>query len=632
MELVLRASDGRFRPCHDEGTLRRLILEVARMARPREPGMLSQAEFDFWRFRSSWPDAPSASCICKRLGLAWREVVALALHAERDWARTIGKRRQVTPIDELSEDQIAQALRFADRRAEGRPLRPALYDAIRDAAVRDDRRRWMYGGLVGLMLPNSDQIRWAAGSWTRALEIAGLAPLPAQSRSQALAVVDVLDAYVEATGRLAPVSWVVDEWRCKRPEPVQQPVRSAESYIKALRRRREARGQTTPMVDSARSRHVELPVTGSSTPVGPRVRGWSWDVAVELLAQLLCKLPPGTRRLGQREMLRLVRGRSLPSPSTLPGIVKREQARREATGWDGQLTLEDLWDEAAKRAVVLRHDPCQARPDAGAILDRTVVMVRFAKQHGYLPLERELKPYAREQGWRLDRAQRPHDEYIAGAEQRLRAEHPDTRYPFHGQRRLDPEERKRRLDEGRAREAERRRRLERRAGRPRMKRGGQPGVPRRTAIAEFVQEQDAFPSSGLLVFWAHEIRGMSLAAEQRLHAQELALVGRARRRAGQPVPNRVLTMRDRDALRHATHPAPPIRKRRKTWPADACTDAVIEVLRKRPGWAPSITEWRDLTRGRPDLPSYSRLRKVAKETMELTFAEFMAEMAHRAAT
>ena len=600
------------------------------MARPLEPRMLSEAEFDLWRLRSSWPDAPSASCICKRLGLAWREVVALALHAERDWARTIGKRRQVTPIEELSDEEIAQALRFADRRAGGRPLRPALYDAIRDGALREDRRRWMYGGLVALMLPNSDQIRWAAGSWTRALEIAGLAPLAAQSRGQALPVVDVLDAYVEATGRLASMWWVVEEWRSKRAEPVQQPVRSARWYLEALQRNRQARGQTTPVVDPAGSRHVALPVTVSSTPLGPRVRGWSWDVAVELLAQLLCKLPPGTRRLGQREMLRLVRGRGLPSPSTLPGIVKREQARREAVGWDGELTLDDLWEEAAKRAVVLRRDPSQAWPDAGVLLERTAVIVRFAKQHGYLPLERELKPFATEHGWRLDRARRPHDEYVAEAEQLLRAEHPHAPYPFHGRRRLDPEERKRRLDERRAREAERRRRQQRRAGRPRMKRGGQPGVPRRTAIAEFVQEQDAFPSSGLLVFWAHEIRGMSLAAEQRLHAQELALVARARRRAGEPVPDRVLTMRDRDALRHATHAAPAVRKRRKTWAPDACAEAVLGVLCTRPGWVPSITEWRDLTRGRSDLPSYSRVRKVAKERLGLTFAEAMAKWAAEA--
>ncbi len=601
------------------------------MARPLEPGMLSEAEFDVWRFRSSWPDAPTASCICKRLGLAWREVVALALHAKRDWARTIGKRYQATPIKELSDEEIAQALRFADRRAERRPLRPARYDAIRDTALRRDRRRWMYGGLLGLMLPNSDQIRWAAGSWARALEIAGLAPLPAQSRvGPALSVVDVLDAYVEATGRLAPVWWVVEEWRCNRDEPVQQPVHSPDSYVEALRRQRQARGQKTPAVDPARSRHVPLPSAATTTPTGPRMREWPWDVAVELLAQLLCELPPGTRRLGQREMLPLVRGRGLPSPSALPGIVKREQLRREATGWKGQVTLDDLWEQAAKRAVVLRRDPSQARLDAGALFGRTEVIVRFAKQCRYLPLEQELKPFARERGWRLDRSQRPHDEYIAEAEQRLRAGDPDKHYPFHGQRRLDPEERKRRLDERRAREAERRRKQQRRAGRPRMKRGGQPGVPRRTAIADFVQEQDAFPSSGLLVFWAHEIRGMSLAAEQRLHAQELALVARARRRAGQPVPDRVLTMRDRDALRHATGAAPAVRKRRKSWPPDACTDAVIGELRKRPGWVPSITEWRDLSRGRSDLPSYSRVRKVAKERLGLTFAEAMVKWAAEA--
>jgi hypothetical protein len=48
--------------------------------------MVTGAEFDEFRAVSSWPDAPSASAICKRLRFGWRMVVSLALDSGREWA------------------------------------------------------------------------------------------------------------------------------------------------------------------------------------------------------------------------------------------------------------------------------------------------------------------------------------------------------------------------------------------------------------------------------------------------------------------------------------------------------------------------------------------------------------------
>lgn len=102
-----RASDGLFCSIYDDRVLQRVVVEVAYLARGEDAAMVTRAEFDGARGCSAWPDAASASCICKRLALPWREVVTLALSSERDWARTIGKRRQATPFGQLSDAEVA---------------------------------------------------------------------------------------------------------------------------------------------------------------------------------------------------------------------------------------------------------------------------------------------------------------------------------------------------------------------------------------------------------------------------------------------------------------------------------------------------------------------------------------------
>jgi hypothetical protein len=95
-------------------------------------------------------------------------VVSLAFDNGRDWAKTIGKRWQVEQILGLSDEEISQAIRFVWLATGcGEAPRPAVYESVREAAGTADRRHWMYGGMQALILPNSEQIIHAAGSWAR---------------------------------------------------------------------------------------------------------------------------------------------------------------------------------------------------------------------------------------------------------------------------------------------------------------------------------------------------------------------------------------------------------------------------------------------------------------------------------
>jgi hypothetical protein len=209
----------------------------------------------------------------------------------------------------LSDEEISQAIRFVWLTTGCREAhRPAVYESVREAAVSADRRRWMYGGMRALLLPNSEQIIHAAGSWAPAIQISGLGPLGRAAASDVTPIVDVLDAYVEETGTLAPVGWTVEEWRRKRGGRVAGSTLPQKAYFAELCERRAVRGLDTPPLDAWRVSHAPLS-PASGTEYAPR-RPWAWATCVELLARLLLELPPGTRSVTQRKYRELIVGRS----------------------------------------------------------------------------------------------------------------------------------------------------------------------------------------------------------------------------------------------------------------------------------------------------------------------------------
>ena len=532
-------------------------------------------------------------------------------------------RPQAKQILGLRDREIYQAIRFVWLATGcGDAPRPAVYESVRAAAASADRRHWMYGGMQELLLPNSEQIIYAAGSWARAIEISGLGPLRRAAASDVLPIVDVLDAYAHETETLAPVEWVVEEWRRKRGGRVARSTLPQQAYVADLRERRAARGLQTPPMDARGASHV--PLAPASTQEHMPGSQWTWAMCVELLARLLLELPPGTRSVTQRKYRELIAGRSYPWPDGLRRAVKKENATRVARGIASDLTVADLWAAAARRAAQLRRHPEPLSPLAARYVERAEVICRFARQHKRWPLKKEIETFA-DQSLILRSPHRSHAEYVAEAKQLLRSDDPAA---FAAVERASQElaaaERERVTK--RRREAGARYRARRRERAAPLPRGAPKGTPRADAIAQFADEQDALPSDGMLRYWARELRGMSLAQPIRTHAAELARVRRSRTRSGKSTPTRVLTRRDRHLLRPSSSQPPAIAVRRREWPTDAILASLPEIVAAAAGRTLTVDLWRELTKGRADLPSYSTARKRIKETYGVTFADYISSI------
>lgn len=148
--------------------------EVARLARPEDPARVAQRPWDAARTLSErFADAPPARRIAEHLGLSWPEVVRIALLAPGSRARALGHQFGDGDEDWLTPEYLVFALRLVATRLGVATLDPGRYRAECQRMLASDRAR-KHGGQ--LRLPTDDQVRLAAGSWARALSLAGLAP------------------------------------------------------------------------------------------------------------------------------------------------------------------------------------------------------------------------------------------------------------------------------------------------------------------------------------------------------------------------------------------------------------------------------------------------------------------------
>ena len=251
-------------------------------------------------------------------------------------------------------------------------------------------------------------------------------------------------------------------------------------------------------------------------------------------------------------------------------------------------------------------------------LDRAEVACTFARVHERWPKRKELEQFAAREGL----AMRPrhgslHAEVLAGARERL-ARDDATVAERLGRR---PKEHQ---AMARAR-ANARRRAKRRQGPPR-RRGSPLGVPICEAIAEFADEQDAYPSSNLLRYWARQLRGMSLAFPTGCYEDDLGRAARTRRADGKSPITARLTLADKASLRPASNASPSILKRRKQWPHVEALATVPRVIALANGETITPAAWMRLTRGRADLPSISTLRIAVSAVHGKTVAQYLADV------
>ena len=183
--------------------LLRGVREVAALAQPDDPGSVTQRAFDAARARSAaHADLPPARRTTERLGLPWRDVLALAHEPVEEQNKLLGaKDRSLRADDWLTDEHVVAVLGLAAARIGMDTVSLAEYDAERRKLVRANGRR-VNGH--GLLLPTPRQIVHKTGSWDEALRLAGLrlpgerAPRTREQRAPSL--VDLMERFHDHYG------------------------------------------------------------------------------------------------------------------------------------------------------------------------------------------------------------------------------------------------------------------------------------------------------------------------------------------------------------------------------------------------------------------------------------------------
>jgi hypothetical protein len=145
---------------------------------------------------------PAAKRIAERLGLSWRDVLAVAHSPETEQNKLLGLRTRADRADWITREGVCSALRVVALRRGADTLTLSEYRAEHQAMLAADRARWMHGG--ALRVPTDEQIVAVAGSWEAALRLAGLtrsAPRPRVVQQVVLTRVEVIERFHEHYGK-----------------------------------------------------------------------------------------------------------------------------------------------------------------------------------------------------------------------------------------------------------------------------------------------------------------------------------------------------------------------------------------------------------------------------------------------
>jgi hypothetical protein len=283
------------------------VREVAAIVSPAEPEAITQRAFDAERERSpSHADLPPARRITERLGLGWREVLAVAHEPEEDQNKLLAlKDKAPSSASWLSEKHIAAVLQLVAGRLGADTVSSSEYQVEREKVLAEARARWLHGR--NLLLPTERQITYAAGSWDEALRFAGLRdqrkPGATRKKTNAPRLVDLMERFYEAHG-VEPTRPTLQEWASASgipyPSPQGQGRNAFRNAKKAWIERRREDGLPEPKPPShARGRSTAWPdystKKGKPLPGERRRDHWDRDSCVAAVARYIAQLPPGKR-------------------------------------------------------------------------------------------------------------------------------------------------------------------------------------------------------------------------------------------------------------------------------------------------------------------------------------------------
>jgi hypothetical protein len=155
-------------------TLLRGVREVAALANPAAPLTVTQAAFDTARTRSpAYAGMPRAKRITEQLRLRrWSVVLTVAHEPEGKHNHLLGWKTMEEDADWLTVEYVASVLKLVAHRLGADTVSRPDYRDEREKLLAEDRKRWLHG--QQLLVPKSAQIEQVMGTWTAALQAAGL--------------------------------------------------------------------------------------------------------------------------------------------------------------------------------------------------------------------------------------------------------------------------------------------------------------------------------------------------------------------------------------------------------------------------------------------------------------------------
>jgi hypothetical protein len=279
------------------------VREVSELAKPASPVDASQRAFDKARAHSRrFKDLPAARNIAAQLDLPWRELLRLAHEPIADHSHHLGRKQQEPAMQEwLTHEYVGFVLKFVARRLNSKTLTPRQYTLEREKVLKADRAGWLHGRQ--LLLPNEVQIRDAAGSWDKALALAGLAPRPGrgdQWRGKlGVPTVELLELCYQAHGTQASADELkrfarANDIRYLQPHSQDKPQRFSEC-VADWKVKRKAKGLPVPDGLPPWSERPDYTRDmGISLPGQKREAKWgNVEDCIAYVVRYLEQLPPG---------------------------------------------------------------------------------------------------------------------------------------------------------------------------------------------------------------------------------------------------------------------------------------------------------------------------------------------------
>ncbi|HLH13824.1 MAG TPA: hypothetical protein VKV16_03470 [Solirubrobacteraceae bacterium] len=318
MAALKRGRGGRITSSWDLRTLLDAVAAVARAANPEEPHLTRQVDYDAARASAGYPDVPTGKQTAQRFGLAWRELLVLALDESRDRDKAVGYLAAEPEDDSLDESGVRLALRTIALRLGKRTLTGLEYRRERAEMLAAAS---LHRHPIELSLPSEWQILRAAGSWDAALEIAGFERGPAPRAPKGLALVDALELALEAIGCL-PTRNELERFAAANRLSIAKGRRGYAKELAELRARRADWGKWTPQAPPPPGQRpdwrVQVELPGNVPLVERRKREWTRDECIAAIRRLLAEL--GSERLTQRVYQQKAAGRrDLPA---LPSVQR----------------------------------------------------------------------------------------------------------------------------------------------------------------------------------------------------------------------------------------------------------------------------------------------------------------------